>query len=47
MDESSDINQTRRDMLITGALTAGAAALPASVSAQVNNQPLVAGDFVL
>jgi xanthine dehydrogenase YagT iron-sulfur-binding subunit len=43
MDDSSDINQTRRDVLITGALAAGAAALPASSSAQVNNQPLTAG----
>jgi xanthine dehydrogenase YagT iron-sulfur-binding subunit len=43
MDESSDINQTRRNVLITGALTAGAAALPVTAGAQVNNQPLAAG----
>jgi xanthine dehydrogenase YagT iron-sulfur-binding subunit len=43
MQPSSDINQARRDILITGALTAGAAALPVAAGAQVNNQPLTAG----
>nr|AGU11526.1 [2Fe-2S] binding domain [uncultured organism] len=43
MDNPSPINQTRRDVLITGALAAGTAALPVGASAQVNNQPMVAG----
>jgi xanthine dehydrogenase YagT iron-sulfur-binding subunit len=34
MDDFSDINQTRRDVLITGALSATAAALPSMAGAQ-------------
>ena len=38
MDDSSDINQTRRDLLIGGALSATAAALPAVAEAQSTGQ---------
>jgi xanthine dehydrogenase YagT iron-sulfur-binding subunit len=38
MHDSSDINQTRRDLLITGALSATAAAMPSMAAAQAQGQ---------
>jgi xanthine dehydrogenase YagT iron-sulfur-binding subunit len=38
MPDSSDINQTRRDLLITGALSATAAAMPSMAAAQAHGQ---------
>jgi len=43
MDELNNINHTRRNVLITGALSATAAAVPSVASAQPGGEPAVAG----
>lgn len=44
MHDSTDINQGRRDLLITGALSATAAALPSAAGAQVQPPSTAAAD---